>query len=459
MEYLMLFGLLAAGVGVALFTSLLFRKVVPTNEVHIVQSGKSTTSYGKDSGNGNSYYQWPSFLPFIGVTKSVLSTSVFDLKLDSYEAYDKGRLPFEVDVVAFFRVSDSNIAAQRVSNHAELVNQLTSIVQGAVRSILASSEIEEIMQGRSTFGEQFTNEVKEQLSNWGVTAVKNIELMDIRDSNGSNVIKNIMDKRKSFIEMQSRQEVAANQKVAKTAEIEAQREVELKQQEASQTIGLRKIEAARQVSLSDQQKIQAIKEQEKVTKTKEMEVLQVQEVRKAEILKQMTLIKSEQDKQTSVIKAEADKDSALLVAAAKLETTKLDAEGIAVKAKAEAEGIAAQGKAKAEAEKAIQLAPVEAQITLAKEIGENKAYQEYLVTIRKVEASEKIGMEQAKALEAADVKIISNTSSPTEGLTNVMDIFSSKGGTQVGAMLEGLANTDTGKALISKLVPQSKENN
>ena len=234
------FLLIGGGVGLLLaltfVTSLLFRKVVPTNEVHIVQSGKDTVSYGKDSGNGNSYYQWPSFLPFIGVTKSSLSTSVFSLKLDAYEAYDKGRLPFEVDVVAFFRVSDSNMAAQRVSSHVELLQQLTAIVQGAVRSILASSEIEEIMQGRSTFGEQFTKEVREQLDNWGVTAVKNIELMDLRDSHGSSVIKNIMEKRKSYIEMQSRTEVAANRQLAQSAEIQSQREIELNQQEASQTV-------------------------------------------------------------------------------------------------------------------------------------------------------------------------------------------------------------------------------
>ena len=31
----------------------MYRKVVPTNEVHIVQSSKKTLSYGKDTGNGS----------------------------------------------------------------------------------------------------------------------------------------------------------------------------------------------------------------------------------------------------------------------------------------------------------------------------------------------------------------------------------------------------------------------
>ena len=85
-------------VGLSLLTALFLRRVVPTNEVHIVQSSKSTTSYGKDTGHGNSYYLWPSWIPFLGVTRIILPTSVFSLNLEDYEAYDKGRLPFVIDV-------------------------------------------------------------------------------------------------------------------------------------------------------------------------------------------------------------------------------------------------------------------------------------------------------------------------------------------------------------------------
>jgi hypothetical protein len=49
----------------------------------------------------------------------------------------------------------------------------------------------------------------------------------------------------------------------------------------------------------------------------------------------------------------------------------------------------------------MELAPVQAQIALAQEIGDNKGYQEYLVTIRQVEAGERIGIEQAHALKGA----------------------------------------------------------
>lgn len=430
MIYLGIGSFLVVSIAFLVLTALLLRRVVSTNEVHIVQSSKKTVSYGKDTGNGNTYYEWPSWVPLIGITKVKLPVSVFDLDLANYEAYDKGRLPFMVDVKAFFRISDSNIAAQRVANFDELHNQLKAIVQGAVRTILASNDIEEIMQGRSTFGQQFTKEVEEQLASWGVCAVKNIELMDIRDSASSHVIKNIMEKKKSHIEMESRSEVAKNQKLAKMAEIEAQKEVDLRDQEAKQTVGLRSVENQKQVETAKQTALQTIKEQERLTKEKEMEILKVGETRKAEITKQVSIVNAQQERETSILLAEG-----------------------ALEAKRkEAEAIQLEGNAKAEAEKAMQLAPVSAQITLANEIGTNESYQKYLITIRQVEASEKIGMEQAKALSQAEVKVIANTGSPNSGLNNVMDLFSPKGGTAVGAMLEGFANTEKGQEFLDKVV-------
>ena len=83
------------------------------------------------------------------------------------------------------------------------------------------------MEERSIFGEQFTKAVNSDLKNWGVESIKNIELMDVRDANDSNVIHQIMAKRMSAIDMESRTEVAKNQKTAKQAELEAQKEVDV----------------------------------------------------------------------------------------------------------------------------------------------------------------------------------------------------------------------------------------
>ena len=427
------------------------RRVVSTNEVHIVQSSKLTTSYGKDTSNGTTYYEWPSWIPVIGVTKIVLPVSVFDLDLTDYEAYDKGRLPFRVDIKAFFRISDSNLAAQRVASFDELHKQLKAIVQGAVRTILASNEIESIMQGRATFGEQFTHEVSTQLTNWGVVAVKNIELMDIRDSQSSAVIHNIMEKKKSYIEMESRTEVASNMKTAQIAEIEAQRETDMKKQLALQQVGIQTATKEREVGIANEQSTQAIQEEQRVTKEKEMAVIKVAEVNQAEINKQVQVVKAEQDKQTGIIQAEGIKLRVTINAEGEKAKAVLDAEGLLESKKRESEGIALEGNARAEAEKAMQLAPVQAQIVLAKEIGENVGYQQYLITVEQIKANQVVGVEQAKALEKADIKIIANSGDASSGIAKLGDVLSAKGGTSIGAMLEGLAQTETGKAVVDKI--------
>ena len=448
----------AAFIFLMMSTSLFLRRVVPTNEVHIVQSGKATVSYGKEHEAGNTYYEWPAWLPKIGIVKIVLPVSVFDGDLEAYEAYDKGRLPFVVDVKAFFRISDSNLAAQRVSSFDELRSQLLAILQGAVRTILASADIEEIMQGRSQFGEAFTREVEAQLVNWGVSTVKNIELMDIRDASASHVIKNIMEKKKSLIEMQSRIEVAENMKRASIAEIEAKRETDVQLQDALQKVGARTAEKDKAIGIANEQAQQAIKEQAKITTEKELEITKVSEVTTANIAKDVQIVKANQDKETAainkdmaVIEAAQEKETTILVAEGTKATTILVAEGNLESKKRESEGIAVEGTARAEAEKAMQLAPVQAQIVLAKEIGNNEGYQKYLITIEQVKANQAVGLEQAKALSQADLKIIANSGNVENGMKGVMDIFSSNGGTNVGAMLEGLAQTEQGEALLKKV--------
>jgi flotillin len=154
----------------------------------------------------------------------------------------------------------------------------------------------------------------------------------------------------------------------------------------------------------------------------------------------MALIKASQDKETRILVAEAEKTTTILVAEGNLESKKRESEGIAF-----------EGTAKAEAEKAMQLAPVQAQIVLAKEIGNNDGYQKYLITIEQVKANQAVGIEQAKALSSADLKIIANSGNVENGMKNLMDVFSANGGTQIGSMLEGLAQSEKGSELLNKL--------
>lgn len=435
------------------------RRVVPTNEVHIIQRGKETISYGKGSkeNRGNVYYEFPACIPYIGVTRTTLPISVFDVTLVAYEAYDKGRLPFVVDVKAFFRISDSNTAAARISDFSELKNQITDIVRGAVRSIMANAELEDIMGERAIYGSRFTEMVKEQLGNWGVEPVKNIELMDVRDAKDSEVIGNIMAKKSSEIEMQSRSEVAANMKKAREAEIQAAQDVDLKQEEANQQVGMKKATVQREVGLADERAKQAVKEQAKVTAEKEMEVQKVTQVKKAEIDKEANIILAEQNREVAVKNAEAVKAQVELRAEADKRQIELKAEAELSKGLKEAQAIEAKGKAEAEAKKQMELAPVNAQITLAKEIGENQGYQDYLVRLEQIKALCEVGIEQAKNLGNADIKINTMANTIPSGVSKVADVFSPQGGLNLAGMFETMAQSPIGQQVIEKVVGKKEK--
>ena len=437
------------------------RRIVPTNEVHIVQSSKETVVYGKDvaSGKGNSYYEFPEWIPSLGVSVTVLPASVFKLSLDNYEAYDKDRLPFVVDIVSFFRIENFSLASSRVLSYNELREQLLGIVQGAVRSILAKEDLENIMSERNKYGNMFTDEVASQLKEWGVESVKNIELMDIRDLHGSEVIANIMKKKKSQIEMESRVTVAENTRKAKEAEITANQAVALAQQDANRQVGLREAEVTQEVGIANEKSNQEIQAQAKITAEKEMEVEKVRTVQAAEIQKEADIVNANANKQTitinaaaAVAKAEADKQVIVFNAEANKQKIELQADADLKVATNTAKGVEATGKANAEAEKLMKQAQVAGDIQLAEKIGELKEYQDFIVRQKQVEALCEVGKEQAKNLGNAEIKIFANSGSVADGVNNAQNIFSTNTGLNVASLLESFVSTPMGAEIADKVL-------
>lgn len=456
---------------IIVFWLLSLRRIVPTNVVHIVQQGNKTVSYGVGK-DGNVYYEFPSWIPILGVVKRVLPVSNFDVELMGYSAYDKDRVPFLVDIKAFFHIADTNKAAEKVESFEELRAQLLNVVQGTVRSILAKSPLESIMEDRSIFGEQFTDNVKEDLKNWGVEAVKSIELMDVRDSDkGSGVIHQIMAKRMSVIDMESRMEVAKNRKIAEQSELTAQKDIDVARAsteqaageakaKSEQAVGIAQAESAKKSGIALQESAKEIAQAERETELQRMEVVKVKEVKQAEINKEKAIIESEQGKREIEIQAEAQKFEVETNAAAALEAKKKEAEGISLTGKAEADVILAKGTSEAESKKLLELATTTAQVTLAEKIGENKSYQEYLIEIKKVDVSQVIGVAQAesiaKALATADLKLLVNSGDVQSGIGKFSDVFTSKGASQINGLIEGLSQTEEGQAvlqLIKNLAP------
>jgi flotillin len=434
-----------------------YRRVVEPNEIHVVRSRKGTVIYGQQDAedakasvnsdenmipeaSSNSYYEWPSWWPVIGVSTVKLPLAVFPEALNDYDAYDIGKVPFVVDIVAFFRISDPQTAAKRVSSMNELQSQLKSILQGAVRTILAKHEIEEIMTERSTFGLKFTEEVRDQLKAWGISNVKNIELMDIRDGEESRTVSNIMAKKESLIEKESRTEVAANKKDAKIAEIDAERATDVRKQEALQLVGERTAEKDKIVGIANQKAQQEIQTEGKITAERDMAVAEVEQVRTAEIAKMVRVVKADEQRQVDITETEGKKQQTILLAEGQLKDQQL-----------KGEGILAVGTASAEAKRLAEMALVSPQIALATEIGENENYQTYLIRIREVEKDQAVGVQQAMALQDAGIKVIANTGNVSQGVSNVMELFSPKGGTAISGAVEAFAQTPQGEAILKAL--------
>jgi flotillin len=392
----------------------MFRVVVETNEVHIVQSGKNRVSYGGDS-EANSYYNWPSWIPGIGNVVTQLPLSVFDTRLERYEAYDKDKVPFSVDIFAQFEVVDPSVAAQKISHFSELKDQLSNVLKGVVRATLSTKDIEAIMLGRREIGTEFQEQADEQVKEYGVRAVF-LEFMNIEDTHDSSVISDIQEKRKSAISRDSRIEVAENTKAAKIAEIEATREKDLANESALEEVGVRSAERKEVVGLRQQKADQAVREEMRVTEEKTQAVARVRDV------------------EAAAIAAEAKEKLA-------------DGELYAEERKADA--IKAVGQANAEAQKEMELAPVQAKIDLADAINERPEYMKYLETIKELEVRQVVDSEKAKALASADIKIISSGGGDAdEKINGVLDVLSSKGGSNLGAMVETFKAVTENKGLM-----------
>lgn len=441
MEIMSIIYLVASSIGlIFLFFTLKWilslRIVVPTNMVHIVQKRSKSVPYGRGKAAGNVYFHFPAWIPFIGIVVTQFQESIFQINLKNYDSYDSARLPFMIDVSAFFKVADAETVAQRVASFSELIAQLESILQGAVRRILATTKLEDIMQERSALGDRFTEEVQLQIKEWGVESVKTIEFMDIRDASGSTVIANIMAKEMSRIEMESRVAVANNTQTAETKEIEAKKTIDLSKQDALQQVGIKTANKEREVGISEEISRQQILDQQKTTQEKTMQVAQVSSVKQAQINKEVAIVQAQQEQQQIQINADANLYSATQ----------------------NAQSVQIEGLARASAEQAMLEAPVNAQIKLAHDIGENQSYQQYLITIKTIEVDGEVRKANAVALEKADLKLLVNSGDVQSGINKITDLLGSKGGTALSSMLQSLTQSSEGKELFNKVMAVGKNN-
>lgn len=466
--------LVFTGVSIVIFLvafiwlSVCLRKVVPTNMTHTVQYRKKTIPYGSNTSNGNVYYKWPSWIPFLGVSVTTFSDSIFDITLDEFKAFDEKRVPFVVTVKAFFQVSDSETVVKRTSSQHELIDQLNSILQGAVRRILSNMCLEDILSARKVLADQFTEEVTEQVKAWGVIPIKAIEFMDITDAPGSKVIATITEKERSRIQAESEIAIADNTFTSQTRVIEVERATELLRQTANKEVSLNKVNVQREVDLAQETTLQEVAVAKVITTQRNNEVDRTTQVGKAQNEKERAII--EQDKVSAITIAEAKAQNEISVASAEASASRRKIDNAAevevitsmATANKDAElqraaSIREVGIAQATAERARLEAPVQADIMLAEKIATLPAYQSYLVGKQAIDAQREVGIAHANALVNAEIKLVVNTGDISKGLSGISKVISPDTGSNAAGFLENLANSDIGKSLLNSFMSNKEE--
>ncbi|MCK5585500.1 hypothetical protein KAJ02_05460, partial [Candidatus Bipolaricaulota bacterium] len=144
--------------------------------------------------------------------------------------------------------------------------------------------------------------------------------------------------------------------------------------------------------------------QQKVS-AEEMEVERIRQVRAAEIERDAAIERAQGQRQALMLKREAEGEGTRVVGLAEAEVTRS-------KGMAEAEAISKRAEA----------------LNRLQEAGRS---------FRNIEKDERVGLELAKALQKADLKLVS-----TGKIDNFLDLFSANGGANLGAFVSSLRQVE-----------------
>ncbi len=412
------------------------RQVVEPNVIHAVTARRTVTYYGTDEA-GRSYYKWPEWMPIIGVQVKELPTDVFAINLNNHKAWDKDNVPFKLAVTALFKLDLNKLpeAFRSIQSMERLKDQLGEIIESVVRETLATFDILVILRDRQALSQKFKEAIENSAGELGITAVRDVAIKQIEDADGSNAIEAIRAQKQATHDRESRVRVAEENKTAQEAEINAALAITLAQEQQREEAGKREASASLAVQLAKETTNQQTEEARLLTTQKSLAVVRYQDTEKANI-------------ELEVAKTEAE---------AKAKEVEIAAAAALVQEQRKAEGVEAAGRAAAAAEQEMQMATVHAQIQLAKELAENVAYQQYLLDKYRVDAAEKVGLENAKALAKANLQFFVTGPNTSEGLNAAASKFSPEAGLNLGSALEGLMATPVGKKVVN-LVDQVSSN-
>jgi len=340
--------------------------VITPNKKIIISSDDSISTDGKKT-----YFNIPSSIPYIGRQVRVMDLTIKEIVLDQ-ESYEKNQARFNVKSSTKYRISNVNRAAETFDNDSDLKGQLQEVIISSTNAVAALYDVVEMRSKKQEMSAAIQKEMKDDLEQWGLSLI-NFQLIDFADTKDSKIISDISKRREVEIEARTREENAEKIKEARIKEADAEEKAKTREIAKDQVIAER----------AENMK-QKISEQQKLAEEKRFEVVKVQQIKQAEIDKDKAIVFANQKKETETINKE---------------TKQLEGEGDRLKAEEIAKGEAApireKGFAEAEAKEKLQAA--------LNKFGDRAIMA--LTAEKIVEMQKAIGVETAKALSAADVKV------------------------------------------------------
>ena len=375
------------------------RRVVARDEAHVVIKRTKVVVYSGTpdiSGySGSTYYYFPSWVPTLGMDVTEVPLSVLELRVPEMVTFAARNARFTLTASVFVRVTDPLKSAQRwPGRHVdEFVSGVKELMENAIRNTTTAFAAEDIIEKKDEIASKLQHALSADMDEYGCI-ITNVGIVDITDAPGNTVISDIARKREAEINSESRQIVAVKEREARVVEAENRQAAEMRESAAAEAIGVRDREKEERVYVSQQKVAQ-----------EEMEVQKIRQVRAAEIERDAAIERAQGERQAVILRREA-----------------------------EAEGTKAVGLAEAEVTRNKGLAEAEA---IAKRVEALNCLQEEGQTFRTIEKDERVGMELAKALQQADLKLVS-----TGEIDRFLDLFSADGGARLGAFLASLRQVE-----------------
>lgn len=390
---------------------------VPPSEAHVVNPGRKI--YASDAkieeqlenrkaeGIPGSTYGggWYFRIPILR-TVTVMDLTIRDIT-KTMETFEKDQGRYGVTFSLKYRIKDVQRSAETFTDHQTLDAMLEENVKAAVRVATVKYNVTDARSTKAAMETDIQEHIGPDLNGWGLE-MSNFVIVEMHDTPDSHIISDISKRRETAINSETRQQNATRNQEAR-----------VKEAEAEQIAKNREIQKDEGIAQREQDKLQAIAIKERETRDKELDIVKVSQVKTAQIEKERAQVQAEQRKDVEKINKEQKA---------------LEGEGDRLRAEQVAKGQAASIREEL-------LAEAEGKDKLQQALSKFKDEAIRALVAEKVVAMQQaIGVETAKSLAAADLKIFSGGQNAQQGF-------------DLGALITSVSTSNEGaaQALMNKL--------